>query len=140
MRITPVAAAGAAVLAVFLVLAVSAPRAAANTPCWKTVISDWSADSSLDGHYSTACLRQAMQNAPADLQIYSTIEDDLQAALRTRSARSLSGVHVSAASLDAPSRSSSISPLVIVLGGLGILVAGSAAVATVALRRRTSRL
>ena len=136
MRITPVAA-GAAALALFVMLAVFAPRAAASTPCWKTVISDWSADSMLDGRYSATCLRQAMQNAPTDLQIYSTIEDDLQAALRTRSARRLSGVHVSPASVDAPSRSSSISPLVIVLGALGIVVAGSAAVATVARRRRS---
>jgi hypothetical protein len=136
MRATPVAA-GAAVLALFVALTV-ATAAGAATPCWKTAIADWSADSSIDGHSSASCLQQAMQNAPTDLQIYSTIEQDLQTALRTRSARRLSGVHVSPASLDTTSGSSSVSPLVIVLGGLGVLVAGSAAVATVARRRRGS--
>jgi hypothetical protein len=131
---TPVAA-GAAVLALFVALTV-APAAGAARPCWKTVIADWSADSSIDGRYSASCLQQAMQNAPTDLQIYSTIEGDLQTALRTRSARRLSGVHVSPASLDTTAGSSSFSPLVIVLGSLGVLVAGSAAAATVARRRR----
>ena len=134
---TPFAVGAAAVLALVVALAV-APAAGAATPCWRTVIADWSADSSIDGHYSASCLQQAMQNAPTDLQIYSTIEQDLQTALRTRSARRLSGVHVSPASLDTTSGSSSVSPLVIVLGGLGVLVAGSAAVATVARRRRGS--
>jgi hypothetical protein len=135
---TPVAA-GTVVLVLALALVFSAAEApAAATPCWKAVIADWSVDTTLDGRYSAACIRQAMQNAPTDLQIYSTIEDDLQTALRTRSVRRLSGVHVSAASLDAPSQSSPISPLVIVLGGLGVLVAGSAAVATVARRRRSA--
>jgi len=133
MRATPVAA-WAAVLALFVALTV-ATAAGAATPCWKTVIADWAADSSIDGHYSASCLQQAMQNAPTDLQIYSTIEQDLQTALRTRSARRLSGVHVSPASLDTTSGSS---PLVIVLGGLGVLVGGSAAVASVARRRRRS--
>ena len=34
------------------------------------------------GATPAACYRQAMQNAPTDLKVYSTIEDDLQSALR----------------------------------------------------------
>jgi hypothetical protein len=64
-----------------------------------------------------------MVNAPTDLKIYSSLEDDLQSALRARSARRLTGAHVpaAAASIAAPSGSSAISPLVVVLGALGLV-------------------
>jgi hypothetical protein len=112
--------------------------AAAATPCWKSVITDWSHDQKIDGRYSATCVRQAMQNAPTDLKIYSTIEDDLQAALQKRSARRLSGVHPAAASIVAPGSSSAVSPLVIVLAGLGGLVVIVAAIASVRRRRAAS--
>src|SRR5712691_10177170 len=78
-------------------LAGSAPAAAA-TPCWQRVISDWSDDGSIQGSYALSCYRQAMQNAPTDLKIYSTVEDDLQRALalRSRSARRLAVAPVAA--------------------------------------------
>jgi hypothetical protein len=99
------------------------------------VISDWSHDQSVDGRYSATCVRQAMQNAPTDLKIYSTLEDDLQAVLQKRSARRLSGVHPAAASIVSPGSSSSASPLVIVLAGLGGLVVVCAAFASIRRRR-----
>jgi hypothetical protein len=116
----------------------TAPSSRAATPCWKAVIADWSKNDAVDGHYSTLCLRQAMVNAPTDLKIYSSLEDDLQAALRVRSVRRLAGTHQPAAGLAAPTGSSALSPLVLVLAGLGALVAVSAGAAAVR-RRRAAR-
>ena len=99
------------------------------------MITDWSHDQQISGRYSTTCIRQAMQNAPTDLKIYSTLEDDLQAALQKRSARRLSGVHTAAAAVVGPGSSSSFSPLVLVLAGLGGLVVLAGAVASIRKRR-----
>ena len=133
MRLTPLALG-----AVLFVLGIPSV-AHASTPCWKTVIADWSKDNRVDGRYPTACIRDAMVRAPTDLQIYSSIEDDLQSALRTRSVRRLAGVHTpAAASIAAPNGSSSLSPLVLVLGGLGVLVATCTAGVLVR-RRRAAR-
>ena len=84
-----------------------------------------------------------MQNAPTDLRIYSSLEDDLQRALAARTSRRLAGVHARAATLSsatlAPTgSSSSFSFLVALIGGLaGFLVACSLAAALV--RRRGLR-
>ena len=126
----------ACVLAVLAYAFPAAAAPAATTPCWKTVIADWSQDNSIDGRYSTSCLRQAMQSAPTDLKIYSTLEDDLQTALRARSSRRLAGVHVTPASLDAAGQPSSGSFLVALLVGLAGLVLACAGVAAVLRRRR----
>jgi hypothetical protein len=100
------------------------------------VIADWSIDGSIDGRYPEACYRQAMQNAPTDLKVYSTLEEDLQSALRERSARRIAGVHVVAASIDTRGGSSSLPFLVAVVGGLGLVLAAGSAVA---LARRRAR-
>jgi len=111
---------------------VTTPTAPAATPCWKTVIADWSRDGSIDGRYPESCYRQAMQNAPTDLKVYSTLEDDLQSALRERSARRLSGAHVVAASVDTSGSASSLPQLVALIGGLALVLGvGSATVALV---------
>ncbi len=126
---------GTAVLA-FAGVSITASSASAATPCWRAVIADWSRDASIDGHYSAACLRAAMQNAPTDVKIYSSLEDDLQAALGVRSARRLAGVHVTAASLDASGRSSSAPFLIALFGGLAGLVLAGATVVGIVRRRR----
>jgi hypothetical protein len=134
MRITPLALG-----AVLSVLAVPSVAPAAATPCWKTVIADWSKDNRVDGRYPATCIRDAMIHAPTDLKIYSSVEEDLQSALRARSVRRLAGVHGGpAASIAAPNGSSSFSPLVIVLGGLGVLVAACTAVVLFRRRRAAS--
>jgi hypothetical protein len=122
-----------------LALSAPAPSTAAR-PCWKAVIADWSKDNKVDGRYPAACIRDAMVYAPTDLKIYSSLEDDLQTALRTRSVRRLSGVKhsASAATVVGASESSSVSPVVLVLGGLAVLVATTACVAVVR-RRRDAR-
>jgi len=119
--------------------AVVAPSAnAASTPCWKTVIADWSKDNSVGGRYSTACIHEAMERAPTDLKIYSSFEDDLQAALQKRSARRLAGgVHVTPASIATSGQTSSGSFLIALLAGLAGLLLACAAVAAVVRRRRT---
>jgi hypothetical protein len=129
---------GTVLLAFTVPLAVSIPSAdASGTPCWRSVIADWSPDRTVNGRYPVSCLRQAMVNAPADLKIYSTLEDDLQSALRARSVRRLTGVHA-AATLAAPTGSSSRSPLIFVLGGLAVFVAACTG-AAILHRRRAAR-
>jgi len=102
------------------------------------VIADWSKDNSVDGRYSTACIREAMQRAPTDLKIYSSLEDDLQAALQTRSARRLTGgVQVTPASLGTSGQTSSASFLIALVAGLAGFLLACAGVAAVVRRRRT---
>jgi hypothetical protein len=109
--------------------------ASAAVPCWKAVIADWSRDGSVDGSYPATCYRQAMQNAPTDLKVYSTLEDDLQSALRQRTARRLAGTHVAPVSLGA-SGGSSFSLLVALVAGLGGLLAVGSLAASLVRRRR----
>jgi hypothetical protein len=71
-----------AALAVSVSLLGASPSVAhAATPCWQRVISDWTADGKIDGHYSPHCLRQAIKHTPEDLRDYSSIDDDINAAL-----------------------------------------------------------
>jgi hypothetical protein len=111
----------------------SAPAA---TPCWQAVIADWSNDGHIQGTYSATCFRQAMQDAPTDLKVYSSLEDDLQSALARRSARRLAGAHEAPVALGTAS-GSSWSMLVGLVAGLAVVlaVAGGSA----ALVRRRSR-
>jgi hypothetical protein len=60
---------------------------AAPASCWQRLIADWS-DGHVDGRYPVSCYRRAIANEPTDLRIYSTLDDDLRAALRTRIATS----------------------------------------------------
>jgi hypothetical protein len=67
---------------VSLSLAVASPSVAhAAEPCWQRVIDDWTQDGQINGQYSPRCLRQAITHTPEDLRDYSSIDDDIQAAL-----------------------------------------------------------
>jgi hypothetical protein len=69
-------------LAVAVALLAASPSVAhAATPCAQRVISDWTKDGKIDGHYSARCLRQAYRSVPEDLADYSSIKDDITAAL-----------------------------------------------------------
>src|SRR5919202_5950896 len=74
-----------AVLVAALGVAGAAPAATAavakKKPCYKRVIDDWSRDGVINGHYSAKCLRQAIKKTPEDLRDYSSIVDDINAAL-----------------------------------------------------------
>ena len=61
---------------------VSAPPAAAKTPCWQRVINDWVADERIDGTYAQHCCRDAINHVPEDLRDYSSIVEDINAACR----------------------------------------------------------
>jgi hypothetical protein len=80
MRRLSVAALAAVVVSV-LAVAVSPSVARAAEPCWQRVLDDWTKDGKIDGQYSPRCLRQAIKNTPEDLRDYSSIDDDIQAAL-----------------------------------------------------------
>ena len=134
VRLIP-SALGALVLVLALSLLAGTPSATAAMPCWKAVIADWSSDGSINGTYPVTCYRHAMQNAPTDLKVYSTLEDDLQSALRQRTARRLAGAHVEPVSLGT-SGGSSLSLLVALVAGAGALVAVGSVGAAVVRRRR----
>ena len=61
-------------------LLIGAAPAAAKAPCWKTLINDWY-DGRIDGTYPATCYRQAIKNAPLDVQAYSSLREDLDRAL-----------------------------------------------------------
>jgi len=71
----------AALAAAVSLLAASPSIAHAETPCAKRVINDWTKDGQINGHYSPRCLRQAYRSVPEDLGDYSSIKDDITAAL-----------------------------------------------------------
>jgi hypothetical protein len=69
------------VAACALAPAVSPGIAHAATPCYKRAIADWSDNGVINGHYSAACLRMAIKKTPEDLRDYTSIIDDINAAL-----------------------------------------------------------
>jgi hypothetical protein len=71
----------AALAAAVSLLAASPSIARAETPCAKRVIADWTKDGQINGDYSARCLRQAYRSVPEDLGDYSSIKDDITAAL-----------------------------------------------------------
>jgi hypothetical protein len=71
-------------LAASLALTVAAAPAAAGTPCWKVVISDWYADGRVDGTYPIACYEQAIQNLPDDVRAYADAADEIRRAMLDR--------------------------------------------------------
>jgi hypothetical protein len=86
MRIRPAATTAALLVAVVagVLLAVSLPpqAAAKGKPCWERVIDDWLDNGTIDQHYKTACLQQALKNVPEDLRDYSNLPDAIAAALQ----------------------------------------------------------
>jgi hypothetical protein len=121
VRSTPFAL-GALVLVLVLSPLAGTSSASAAAPCWKAVIADWARDGSLDWVYPASCYQEAMQKAPTDLKVYSTLEDDLQSALRQHAARRLAGTHAAPVSLET-SGGSSFSMLIALVAGLGGLLA-----------------
>ena len=100
------------------------------------MIADWSNDGRIEGTYSAACYHQAMQNAPTDLKVYSSLEDDLQSALARRSARRLAGAHETPTALGAAGGSSSTVLVALVAGLAGLLALSGGAAAIVRRRAR----
>jgi hypothetical protein len=69
-------------------------RAAAATPCWKTLLNDWY-DGRIDGTYQIHCYTDALKHLPSDVNTYSSARDDILRALQSARTREVkSGVVV----------------------------------------------
>jgi hypothetical protein len=53
------------------------------TRCGSSVVRDWADDGRVQGRYSAACYRAAIDKLPEDLRAYSSASDDLQRALQS---------------------------------------------------------
>jgi len=60
--------------------------AAAATPCWKTLLTDWY-DGRIDGTYPIHCYTDTLKHLPADVQTYSSAHDDILRALQSAEAK-----------------------------------------------------
>ena len=67
-------------------LAVLPGRAGAAAPCWQQVIREWSVGR-LSLSHPLSCYRDALQHAPTDLRVYSSLEEDLDDAVHSVSVR-----------------------------------------------------
>ncbi len=129
-----------AVVAAGAVVASSGPVSAASAPCWQRVIADWSRHGAIQGSYSASCLRQAMQNEPTDLKIYSSLDEALRRAI-ARQAESTTGkqrrLAVLPASRGATTDGAGTSRLLLVavLSGVGGMLLAAFATAQLARRR-----
>jgi hypothetical protein len=80
-------------LLVFVALAsatvVALPATAgAATPCRNKVFNDWYQDGKIASTYPLGCYRDALKHIPLDADIYSSLKDDIRAALRAAIRRS----------------------------------------------------
>ena len=67
------------------------PPGSAATPCWQVLVDDW-ADGAISNLYPISCYRQALQNMPEDVRLYSNASDEINRALAGRAVtRSIAG-------------------------------------------------
>lgn len=60
----------------------------AAAPCKDKVVSDWYRDGKIASTYPIGCYRAALKHIPADAEIYSSLRDDVNAAMRAAMRRS----------------------------------------------------
>ena len=77
----------AAVLSGLFVVALPGTAGAA-APCRNKIFNDWYKDGKVASTYPIACYRDALQHIPVDAGIYSSLSDDIHAALRAAVRRS----------------------------------------------------
>jgi hypothetical protein len=71
--------------------AVAGPAGSAAKPCWQVLVDDW-ADGAISNLYPISCYRQALQNMPEDVRLYSNASDEINRALAGRAVtRSIAG-------------------------------------------------
>ncbi len=75
-------------VAVLLAVVLPGTASAAGTPCRNKVVSDWYRDGKISSTYPIGCYRDALRHIPADADIYSSLRDDVNAALRAAIRRS----------------------------------------------------
>jgi hypothetical protein len=64
----------------------AAPSGSAAKPCWQVLVDDW-ADGAISNLYPISCYRQALQNMPEDVRLYSNASDDINRALAGRAVK-----------------------------------------------------
>ena len=69
-------------LATLLAVALPGPASAATSPCRNKVFNDWYPDGKIASTYPVACYRDALKHMPPDAKIYSSLGDDVRAAMR----------------------------------------------------------
>ena len=74
-----------ALLALAFTAAVARPAAAA-TPCWKSLLTDWY-DGRIDNTYPLHCYTDALKHLPPDVRTYSSAHDDILRALQSARAK-----------------------------------------------------
>jgi hypothetical protein len=70
-----------------LAVVLPAPAGAA-VPCRNKIFNDWYADGKIASTYPIACYRDALKHIPVDAKVYSSLNDDIRAALRAAIRRS----------------------------------------------------
>jgi hypothetical protein len=75
-------------LATLLAVALPGPASAATSPCRNKVFNDWYPDGKIASTYPIACYQDALKHMPPDAQIYSSLGDDVRAAMRAAMRRS----------------------------------------------------
>jgi hypothetical protein len=75
-------------LAVLAVAATAIPaQASASGPCRNDIYDDWYQDGKIASTYSIACYRDAISHVKGDAKIYSSLTDDIRAAMQAAIAR-----------------------------------------------------
>jgi hypothetical protein len=71
-----------------LVLAALAPGTAdAKAPCRDRIYNDWYADGKIATTYPLSCYRDALKNVPTDARVYSSLLEDIRAAMQGAQSR-----------------------------------------------------
>jgi len=82
------------VVLIALVAAFAVPaHAGAAVPCRNKIFNDWYADGKIASTYTHGCYADALKHIPPDAKIYSSLADDIRAAMRASISRS-TGKHV----------------------------------------------
>lgn len=75
-------------LATLLAVALPVSPGAAGTPCRNKVFNDWYPDGKIASSYPVACYRDALKHLPVDAAVYSSLGEDVRAAMRAAMRRS----------------------------------------------------
>jgi hypothetical protein len=75
-------------LATVLAVALPAHASAASNPCRNAVYNDWYRDGKIASTYPLGCYRDALRHVRSDAAIYSSLRDDIRAAMQAAIRRS----------------------------------------------------
>ncbi|MCW2966162.1 MAG: hypothetical protein JWO17_3414, partial [Actinomycetia bacterium] len=69
-------------LITLLAVALPGSASAASSPCRNKIFNDWYPDGKIASTYPVACYRDALKHMSTDAGIYSSLGDDIRAAMR----------------------------------------------------------